>query len=157
MKLSTRYTLLLLCLPFLFWSCGTRPEDKLIEAAAAGDVRGLQRQLALGVNVDCKSRGLDQSTPLIWAVQQRRGEAVAVLLTAGADTNVRDAHKNTALFYAFTDQEDLGSIIKELILAGASSEEYTSLFFSLPQNNPNRVAFEAALKERSNRRDGRNP
>lgn len=148
MTLRFFYALLTLGALCLFGGCGKSPEDKLIEASAAGNVQEIQRLLSLGVNVNCVSRALDKSTPLIWAVAQRREKAVTALLAAGADPNLRDAHGKTALFYAFSNQEDLSGIIKPLVLAGANTVEYKAMFATLPENNPNRVAFEQASKER---------
>ena len=127
--------------------CTERPQDKLIQAAATGDVQEIQRLLSRGINVNCVSRAPDKFTPLIWAVVQRREKAVAALLAAGADPNVRDGLNRTALFYAFSSETDLSGIIKPLVLGGANTEKYKSLFESLPESNPNRVAFEQASTE----------
>jgi ankyrin repeat protein len=129
-----------------------RPEDQLIEAAGSGNIEEIQRLLAHGANVNCTSRTLDKSTPLIWAVTQRRETAVVALLAAGADPNVHDAHNKAALFYAFSNQMDLSPIITALIKAGADGREYKSLYEGLlPPDSPNRIAFEkASLLSRGN-------
>ena len=79
------------------------------------------------------------------------------LLAAGADPNLRDAQGKTALFYAFSNQEDLSGIIKPLVLAGANTVEYKSMFATLPENDPNRIAFEQASKERMTSKEGNKP
>ncbi len=148
MKTRISFVLIAVGMACFLGGCGTRLEDKLVDASAAGDVQKIQSLLSRGINVNCASRGLDKSTPLILAVMQRRTEAVDVLLAAGADPNLRDAHSNAALFYAFTNQQDLGEIIKLLIAAGADADDYRSLFSSLPGENPNRIAFEEASKQK---------
>jgi hypothetical protein len=137
--------------------CTARPEDKLIQAAAAGNVQDIHRLLSLGISVNCVSRDPDKFTPLLWAVAQRREKAVMALLAAGADPNLRDAQGKTALFYAFSNQEDLSGIIKPLVLAGANTVEYKSMFATLPENDPNRIAFEQASKERMTSKEGNKP
>jgi len=128
-------------------------EDQLIVASGEGNIAEIQRLLAAGVNVNCRSPTLlDKSTPLIWAVAERQPEAVKVLLAAGADPNMRDAHKNAPLFYASSSDEGGSGITRALILGGADTEQYKSMYedFLLP-TNANRIAFEEAIQLRSNK------
>jgi ankyrin repeat protein len=120
-------------------------EDKLVESAGSGDLKEIQKFLSSGVSVNCRAHSLDRITPLIWAVMQRQEKSVTALLAAGADPNIRDAHKNTALFYAYSVQTDLSFFIKSLIASGANTQEYQAMFENLSQDNPNRIAFEQAI------------
>jgi ankyrin repeat protein len=132
----------------LFSGCGQRTlEKQLIIASQDGNVQEIKRLLSLGVNVNCKQRfSPDAGTPLIWAVRCRQEKAVEVLLAAGADPNIKTRTGQTALFQAIGGyQEDNSRIIKDLILAGANTDEDKKGFESLWPDNTNRVAFEQAI------------
>jgi len=119
-------------------------------AAANGDVPEIERLLRSGVNVNCRSHSTDGTTPLIWAVWERQAAAVEVLLAAGSDPNIANGTGKTPLSLAIGGpQEDTSRIVKDLVLAGAKTEECKPLFESLPQDDPKRIAFEHALKERA--------
>jgi ankyrin repeat protein len=126
-------------------------EDQLFIASEQGDIQGIKRLLSLGVNVNCKQRfSPDAGTPLIWAVRCRQEKAVEVLLAAGADPNIKTRTGQTALFQAIGGyQEDNSRIIKDLILAGANTDEDKKGFESLWPDNTNRVAFEQAINVRN--------
>jgi hypothetical protein len=138
--------LVFIALPFV-GGCGRLSlEQQLIIASQHGNIPEIKRLLALGVNVNCRDPSLDGGTPLIWAVRQRREEAVEVLLAAGADPNIRTGTGQSALFFAIGDPlEDRSRTIEALVLGGANTEEYKKLFESLPRNDLNRVAFEQAI------------
>lgn len=127
-------------------SCGKlSPEDQLIDAAATGNIAEINRLLSLGINVNCVSHSLDKSTPLIWAVRDKKEQAVLNLLAAGADPNKQNGDNRTALFYAFGTEDNLSNVITALISAGARTDEYGAWFLGLETNNPNRIAFERAI------------
>jgi ankyrin repeat protein len=143
------YALILCGLVILDGCAKPSLEDKLIGAAASGSIPEIKRLLSLGVNVNCRAHSLNAGTPLIWAVRSRQENALEVLLAAGADPNIKTGTKESPLFLAYgSDQEDTSGIIKKLISAGANPDECRPLFEGLPENNPNRIAFEQAIKLR---------
>jgi ankyrin repeat protein len=152
MRLSLIAGVSVLAVIGLLGGCGRQrsPQDKLIDAAATGNIQQIKTLLASGVSVNCRSSGADRGTPLTWAVVERQEEAVQLLLESGADPNIHTATGKTPLALALGGaQEDTGRIIRELVIAGASFAGYTTYFDSLPPSDPKRVAFETAVKERS--------
>ncbi|CAH1266889.1 TNKS [Branchiostoma lanceolatum] len=75
--------------------------EKLWTAAARGDTNRVQQLLAEGVNPNADD-GTKRRTPLHWAALNGHHETVSVLLTAGADVNVRDNQEDIPLHYAAT-------------------------------------------------------
>jgi len=71
----------------------------LLEAAARGDVAGIERALAGGADVDTVI-GRNGRPPLTQTVVGGYSAAVVRLLSAGADPSIRDAHGFTALHVA---------------------------------------------------------
>lgn len=76
---------------------GTTPgksAEKLIKAARAGDINGIQKELDLGVDVNGR---WDGTTALLAAVSTESGqfEAVKYLLSKGADVRARDDNSYT--------------------------------------------------------------
>jgi ankyrin repeat protein len=122
--------------------------DRLLGACATGNLSEIKKCLSQGADVNYKSHSLDASTPLIWAVRERQERAVTLLLESGADPNIPNGEGKTALFFAFDYRDNDSNIITSLILSGANTEEYKSLFESLPKSNPNRLAFENAVAHR---------
>jgi hypothetical protein len=123
--------------------------DDLSGACATGNVQEIKKLLSEGADVNYKGHSLDASTPLIWATRERQEKAVEILLASGADPNIKNGEGQAALFFAFDVRDNLTNIITPLILGGANTEEYKSMFESLPANNPNRMAFEQALALRN--------
>jgi len=124
-------------------------QDQLVIASEGGDVREIARLLSLGVNVNCKeSHSPEAGTPLIWAVRCRQEKAVRALLRAGADPNIKNGPGESALFFAGAYEEGMTNIIKDLILAGANTEEVKKEFEDDWPTSPNRIAFEEAIKLR---------
>lgn len=58
----------------------------LADAACTGDIAGINLAIQKGVNPD--SRGLKETTPLLWALSCRNLSGVARLLQLGADPNL---------------------------------------------------------------------
>jgi len=124
-------------------------ESQLIIASENGNIQKIKKLLSSGVNVNSKEHfSPDAGTPLIWAVRCEQEKAVKILLAAGADPNITCGTGETALFFAIGGSTNDASsiIIKELILAGANTEK--EKFESLPVDDPNRIAFEKAIKLR---------
>lgn len=88
----------------------------LVAAANSGDAALVKRLLDLGATTD--GRGPQDATALIAAAasDQEAAEKVRLLLAAGADVNVPDAHGRTPLTYARTLHPD---IVPTLLAKGA--------------------------------------
>jgi ankyrin repeat protein len=83
---------------------------RLMTALRNGERAGqrLVRENLAGVN----RRGMDGATPLIYAVLYGNAEDVRVLLEAGADPNLSNLAKATALMYAVDDLEKTRLLLK---------------------------------------------
>jgi len=126
--------------------CGERSIDRhLSDAAATGNVREIKRFLAEGANVNCRDHSLAAWTPLIWALFEHEDGAAQALLAAGADPNLSDSAGKAPLSYAMGLQ-DRSATIRALILAGAKTQDYVRAFKVLPSDDPNRLAFEEAVR-----------
>jgi len=129
--------------------CGERAIDQhLSEAAGVGDVQQIKRLLSQGANVNSKNHSLAAWTPLFWSLFERQDEATLALLAAGADPNLRDGTGKLPLEFTL-GPDDRSVIIRALILAGAKTEEFTTTFERLPAFDPNRIAFEEAIRLRT--------
>lgn len=97
MKIRMIMRALLLIFSVLFVGCGdsakvNRHFDKavdrrLVQAAAKGDEAGVDEALRAGSSVDC--RGVDQITPLVFAVLTANKKATLLLLKKGANPNLQ--------------------------------------------------------------------
>lgn len=77
----------------------TKPDQqKLLKAAAAGEVAVIEQLLKSGVPVD--SRNAQKQTALLIATHHNRPEAARVLIAAGADVNAKDAILDSPYLYA---------------------------------------------------------
>jgi ankyrin repeat protein len=65
-----------------------------------------------GADINQVSTDFTQSTPLISAVTQGTPEGVAILLEAGADTEIEDARDNTALNYTYPNIDKLRLLVE---------------------------------------------
>ncbi len=74
------------------------PNSQLCAAAARGDVRQVDRELARGTAVDCRDDVGE--TPLMLAAGGGKRDAVDHLLAGGADVNARSSVYGTALMCA---------------------------------------------------------
>jgi ankyrin repeat protein len=116
-----------------------RPEAPLEVAAAGGSPEELRRELRLSRDVNGKDpRGF---TALDWAARTGRTEAVAELVRAGADPDLRDSGPNgwTPLLHA-VHKNQLGSV-RALIAAGAdpaaaAPNGITPLMLAASQSEP---------------------
>ena len=90
-------------------------DDRLLEAAANGDLAGIATAISGGANVDARDeRG---RTPLMVATEARQTDAVRALLAAGADIDLRDDKQDNPFLYA--GAEGLLDILKLANEAGA--------------------------------------
>jgi hypothetical protein len=89
-------------------------QSPLLNAASYDDLDGVREYLAKGVNANTQERG---DTALHIAVSRNNIEMVRVLLDAGANPNIRDEGKNTALL--MLNEECTVEMIKLLLDAGA--------------------------------------
>ena len=155
------FVLILLWTPVFTHAASTQttPEIDVVKSlgrakASSWEIRGMMNALenadlgaldnALKFGTDPNGRDERGYTPLIWAVRDRKEQAVSTLLASGADPNRRNGDNRTALFYAYATDENLSNIITSLIFAGARTDEYQSWFIDLDKNNPNRIAFDKA-------------
>lgn len=101
--------LLLLCLGTGCSSLGLNSEDakhyfsdpkvqQLVQAAQSGDESTINELIAAGVDVN--SKGIGNTTPLIWAMNAHSYRGVATLLANGANPNQRYEHGYTPLWFA---------------------------------------------------------
>ncbi len=72
--------------------------DRLLQAAEAGDVKSARRALSAGADINTRDgRG---RTPVMAATHGNRVEIVRALLAAGADVNLRDDLQDNPFLYA---------------------------------------------------------
>jgi len=97
-------------------------EVPLIEAAKAGDLPGLRKQLKRGVSPGVRDR--TGRTALMYAAEQGHADIVHVLLEAGADPNVAARGWGTALESAErSGHEEIALILRQ---AGARSSGHSA-------------------------------
>ena len=90
-------------------------DERLIIAAAAGDLDGIAAALAGGADVD--ARDATGRTPLMVATEARQTEAFRVLLASGADVDLQDDKLDNPFLY--TGAEGLLDILMLAHEAGA--------------------------------------
>ena len=96
--------------------------DELKNAIRAGDAEAIGR---LATPETVSSRGEGGMSPLMLAAGLGRGQAVVVLLNAGADVNAADERGFTPVFYGcYNADEDRGypEVVETLLAAGANKE-----------------------------------
>ena len=94
---------------------GAQEIQTLSEAVRRVDIAALQRLIAQ--RVDVNRREPDGSTPLLWATYVGNGEAVTLLLNAGADPNTANLNGVTPLYQASARGDAV--IVGRLLKAGA--------------------------------------
>ena len=90
-------------------------DDRLLAAAAAGDVAAIRAALDAGANVD--ARDATGRTPILAATIADRPDAVRALLDAGADVDLQDDKLDNPFLYA--GAEGLLEILRLVNEAGA--------------------------------------
>lgn len=94
----------------------SRPKPTLHDFVSAGNTKLLQRQLALGADINMKNE--DGFSPLHCAVRNGQSAMVGFLLKAGANVNQQSQFKgNTPLHFSVL--QDDSTITEKLLLAGA--------------------------------------
>ena len=103
-------------------------------AVLEGDVEGLERLIAVGVELD--ALGHDGTTPLMLAVKSCLGKSyhqgvmvVKSLLARGANANARSDSGATALLYAVSHQRS--QLVEILIKAGADVNAVSNAGWSI--------------------------
>ena len=90
-------------------------DDRLLEAAASGDLGGIAAALDAGANVD--ARDAAGRTALLVATVAQRTDAIRQLLAAGADVDLQDDQLDNPFLYA--GAEGLLDILRVVDEAGA--------------------------------------
>jgi ankyrin repeat protein len=85
-----------------------------IDAINAGIV-----ELLLKYPLDINARGIDDCTPLYYAIGKGDNDIVKLLIDNGADVNIPDSHGNTPLMAAADMFDDDDTILKLLLENGA--------------------------------------
>ena len=91
------------------------PNDRLLAAAATGDVAGILAAIAAGANVNAQDD--DGRTGLLIATHQRHPEAFQALIDAEADVDLQDDRLDNPFLYA--GAEGILDILKLANEAGA--------------------------------------
>lgn len=96
--------LLVLILTCICLGCAKRPAKSLHEAAADGDIRQVQLQLArrggLAQGGAVNAKNQDGQTPLHWAAARGHKDVAELLVRSGADVNAKDNYGNSPLHFA---------------------------------------------------------
>lgn len=104
---------------FLWWPTGST----LLAAAENGDVEGVEKALAMGVDIDARTIVRDREanqflgTPLIGAAMNGQLNTVTTLLVRGAGANEVDSQNRTALYHAA--RQGFGEVALNLLRHGA--------------------------------------
>ncbi|MCP5496818.1 MAG: ankyrin repeat domain-containing protein [Leptospiraceae bacterium] len=137
----------------LFLSCigigfkETTPEQQLFQATSDGNIKKAKQLISEGANIN-------ESRALIVASYRGRTELVNLLISYGADVNVKsDVYETTPLFAA-SEHGGRTDIMKILIQAGADpnfKDQYgrTPLYFAYRRKNAEeiRILKQAGAKE----------
>lgn len=102
----------------------------LSAAVAEGHTDLVCDLLAAGARTECLSHDCGEPlSPLLQAAQRGNGDAVWLLLEAGANPNARDSRGNSALLYAAWAGSRRS--VEALVAAGATSDETTDCFLAV--------------------------
>ncbi|MEM6979109.1 MAG: ankyrin repeat domain-containing protein [Planctomycetota bacterium] len=134
------------------------PVDALREAALTGDVDGVKRAIADGLNPIAGDEG--GRTALHLASFEGHTDVVALLIDAGAGVDARDQAGRTALMYASTANHV--ATIRRLLDAGAdpnlndAEEQFTPLMFAAAEGQIDvvRVLLDAGANPNAKDADG---
>lgn len=105
----------LLALGFLGPLLACRPAPTIFEAIEAGDSQSIAEMLTNGIDPNVEDAMGE--TPLLRAVEQRRGKIVETLLEAGANVDSVDRERNTPLMVSIRNGDS--AISKRLLSARA--------------------------------------
>eukprot|EP01044_Picomonas_judraskeda_P007641 COSAG03_NODE_832_length_5683_cov_10.516112_3_plen_139_part_00 len=92
----------------------------LREAAGAGNLDAVEKQLSGLDGVDVDDAGSTRRTALHCAAQRGRGEVVRLLLGQGASVNAQSTNGDAPLHLAAQDRKNGATVASELIKAGAN-------------------------------------
>lgn len=96
------------------------PTELLVNAAAQGDLSGVQRQLAARTDPNVASKSLSLALPLVQAAANGHGGVVLALLRAGALVDGRDGRGQRAI--AVAAYHGRLDVCRQLLAAGARVE-----------------------------------
>ena len=102
-------------------------QSELVTAARSGDLLGVQKLLAQGVDVNTKDK--DGTTPLMWAADKGHTQVLKELLDRGAEVNARNSAGEVALMYAVWSGHAEGV---ELLLSRGSDVNSTNNSGEIP-------------------------
>ena|SRR5579871_5730517 len=120
---------------------GEKTSWRLIQAASGGDLEGVRRLLAQGVEVDATD--FQGCTALTFAAGKGYLQVVEELLHAGADPDHRDNDTETVLMWA-ADHPGNAAVLRALIAAGANVNlqndmQQTALGWTMRHGDPDMV------------------
>jgi ankyrin repeat protein len=102
----------------------TEAETMLLEAAAAGNVSGVETAIAGGAPLE--ARDAAKRTALLIATRANHVEVARALIAAGADVNAKDNIRDTPFLYAGAEGRD--DILKLILATGRANLKDTNRY-----------------------------
>ena len=113
----------LLLAALLLWICGQACADPIHDAAANGDVAGVQHLLTSDAKL-VNARAANGATPLLWACIRGQLEVARLLVAKGADVNLAQGDGWTPLHAAVCDGNDATHVaLTRLLLEHGANRE----------------------------------